>query len=98
MQSFCESYGLKSLIKEPICYKTPENPSKIFQNSCVLETGLSDFHKTTVSVLKKTFTKLKPRVIHYRDYKMFSNEKQGKPLALSLCDCNAKCRLLSVRY
>ena len=24
--------------------------------------------------------------------------KQGKPLPLSLCDCNAKCRLLSVRY
>ena len=25
-------------------------------------------------------------------------EQQGKPLALSLCDCNAKCRLLSVGY
>ena len=24
--------------------------------------------------------------------------KQGKPVALSFCDCNAKCRLLSVRY
>ena len=24
--------------------------------------------------------------------------KQGKPLAISLCDCNAKCRLVSVRY
>ena len=31
-------------------------------------------------------------------HKLKTNNKQGKPLALSLCDCNAKCQLLPVRY
>ena len=42
-----------SLIKDPTCFKNPRNPSCIdlistnspysFQNSCVIETGVSDF-------------------------------------------------------
>ena len=84
MESFCESYNFKSLIKDPTCFKNPENPSCIdliitnnphsFRNSCVIETGLSDFHKMIDSVIKTTFQKLKPKIIHYRDYKDFSNE------------------------
>ena len=27
METFCESYGLKKLIKVPTCYKNPQNPS-----------------------------------------------------------------------
>ena len=49
------------------------NKPKCFQNTCVLETGLSDFHKMTVTVLKMHFTKQKPKIITYRDYRMFSN-------------------------
>ena len=55
MAGFCDTYYLRSLITEPTCYKNPENPTCIniiltnhplnFQNSCVFETGLSDFHK-----------------------------------------------------
>ena len=62
MESFCESYRFKSLIKDPTCFKNPESPSCIdliltnnpysFQNSWVIETGLSDFHKMIVSVTK----------------------------------------------
>ena len=37
-----------------------------FQNPCILETGLSDFHKMTVSIMKTTFTK-----DFTRDYKYF---------------------------
>ena len=29
MESFCESYRFKSLIKDPTCFKNPENPSCI---------------------------------------------------------------------
>ena len=43
-----------------------------FCNSDTLETGLSDFHKLTVTVLK-TFLK-KPKVISYRNCKNFSND------------------------
>ena len=45
-----------------------------FHSSCATETGLSDFHKMTVSVLKCYFAKAEPKVIFYRDYKNFSNE------------------------
>ena len=64
---FCESYTLSSLIKEPTCYKNPQNPSCIdliltnspysFQNSFPIETILSDFHKMTVTVMKTTYEK-----------------------------------------
>ena len=81
MQSFCELYRFKSLIKDPTCFKNPENPSCIdliltdspysFQNSCVIETDPSDFHKMIVSVMKTTFQKLKPRIVQYRDCSNF---------------------------
>ena len=68
MKLFCETYDLSSLIKVPTCYKNPEKPScidllltnrpKSFQNSSVVETGLSDFHKMAVTVMKTTFGKL----------------------------------------
>ena len=84
MGCFCELYGLKNLIKEPTCFKNPQNPSSIdliltnnpssFLKSHVIETGLSDFHKMTVAVMKTTFQKLAPKIIHYRDYKNFCND------------------------
>ena len=94
MGFLCESYNFKSLIKDPTCFKNPENPSCIdliltnspysFQNSCVIETGLSDFHKMTVSVMKTTFKKLKPKIANYRDYSGFSNDNFGKNLLHNL--------------
>ena len=81
MTVFCTTYDLKSLIEEPTCYKNPENPfcidlilinnPKCFQNSCVVETGLSDFHRMTVTIKKTTFKKFQPRIIHCRDYIIF---------------------------
>ena len=40
-----------------------------------METGLCDFYKITVTVMKTTFEKVKPNIIHYRDYRKFSNDK-----------------------
>ena len=39
-----------------------------------IETGLSDFHKMTVTVMKSQYQKQKPKIISYRKYKNFSNE------------------------
>ena len=85
MQSFLELNGLRNLISKPTCYKIQKCPSSIdliltnsspsFQNSCAIEIGLSDFHKMTITVMKTTFQKLKPKLIYYRDYSMFSNDK-----------------------
>ena len=84
LSEFCSIFDLKSLIREPTCFKNIANPSCIdliltnrprcFQHSGVYETGLSDFHKLTFSVIKKYFQKQKPKIIKYRDYKSFNND------------------------
>ena len=81
---FCESYKSKGLMKEPKFFKNPEYPSCIhlilttspynFQILCVIETGLSDFHKMTMTVLKTKFERLKPKIMHYCDCKTFLND------------------------
>ena len=79
MAEFCGLFNLKSLIKVPTCYKTLDNPPCIdliltnrfnsFQNSIAIESGLSDFHKLTVTVLKTIFKKLPPKKVTNRCYK-----------------------------
>ena len=71
MNDFCESCNLSSLIRESTCYKNPENPfcidifltnySNSFQNSRVVETGLSDFYRMIVTVMKTFFYRLPPK-------------------------------------
>ena len=78
MRNFRNSYSLNSLIKQPTCFENPENPGCIdliltnkprsFQNTCVRETGLSDFHRMTISVLKIHSRKLPPKLVTYRDF------------------------------
>ena len=51
------------------------NSNRSFQNSCTIETGLSDFHKMIVTALKIYFQKREAKVINYRDYRNFSNEE-----------------------
>ena len=82
MHEFCQSYNLKSLVHQPTCFKNPSNPSCIdliltnkyrsFQNTTVIETGLSDFHKLTATVLRKYFKNRSPRIISYWKYKNYS--------------------------
>ena len=83
MQNFCNTYNFKCLVKEATCFKNVHNPSCIdliltnrplsFQNTNVIETGLSDFHKLTLTVMKSTFQKQVPKIFHYRNYKRFDN-------------------------
>ena len=46
-----------------------------FQNSMTVEPGLSDFHKMTITFLKKHFKKKDPIIITYRDLKLFNGLK-----------------------
>ena len=81
LDSFCESYKLKSFIKDPSCFKYIEKPSYIdlilrnspysFQNSFAIEPALSNFDKMIVSVMKTTFQKLKSKIVLSRDYTKF---------------------------
>ena len=94
MKSFCEKYNPTNLIKQPPCYKNPYNPMCIdliltnvprtFQSTCVIETGLSDFHLMTLTIIKKMFKKQRPRIINYRSFKHFSNKEFRKSFINSL--------------
>ena len=80
---FIWKYNLKDLLKQPTCFKNLENPTCIdhiltnypesFHSSSVFETGLSDFHKLTLTVLKVFHVKHKPKIIQYRDFNHFDN-------------------------
>ena len=83
ISDFCEIYNTKNITKEKTCFKNPENPTcidliltkrpRIFQDSTVVETGLSDFHKMCVTVMKMYHCRQRPSVITYRKFKIFSN-------------------------
>ena len=76
MIDFMELHDLKNLIRVLTCYKNPENSSCIdlfltnkklcFQDTNTFETGLSDFHRLVVTVMKTYFTKMRPKTIRYR--------------------------------
>ena len=64
------------------------NRPRSFQNSCVFETGLPDFHKMTVAVMKMTLQKLQPRITNCRDYKKFGNTNFREVLQFRLAIAN----------
>ena len=68
-------------MKDKTFFKSIENPSCIdliitnsrnkFQNTTAISTGLSDFHKMVLTILKTKFENFKPKEIIYRNYKFF---------------------------
>ena len=82
LSDFVFEHNVKNLVQEPTCFKSQDNPSCIdlfltnspqsFQNTGTIATGLSDFHRMVVTVMKTTFPKAKPKMIYYRDYKKFN--------------------------
>ena len=79
-----QNYGCKNILKDKTCFKNPTNPTcidliitnrpKSIQDSEAIETGLSDFHKMSFTVMKVFYNKQNPKIIQYRKYKGFSNE------------------------
>ena len=84
MKDFCCLYNLKNLVKNPTCFKNSDHPTCIdliltnksssFQHTSIIETGLSDFHRLTVTVMKINFQKQAPKILYYRNYNHFNNE------------------------
>ena len=69
LHELCDAYDLHNLISEPTCItKTSEsmidliltNCSRSFMHSKTVESGLSDFHKMTITTMKCTYTRQKP--------------------------------------
>ena len=80
---FCEIHNTENIIKEKTRFKNPENSTCIhlilinrprsFQNSSVIEAGLSYFYKMYLTVMKMYHCKQKSPVITNRRFKKFSN-------------------------
>ena len=96
MSGFCDTCGLKSLLKDATCYKNPKNPRSIdlilknnpssFQDSCVIEAVLLDFHRMVVTIMKTSSEWLKPRVINYREN--FSKKIISRTIVIWIIKCN----------
>ena len=80
-----EEKNMPNIVKQKTCFKNPDrlscinliltNSSRSFQDTCAVETGLSDFHKLIVTILKLHFPKQKPPNIQtFRDNKRFQND------------------------
>ena len=103
MKLFNETYDLENLINEATCFKNPLNPSSIdvmltndkssYQNSVTLETGLSDHHKMTITVLKASYIKKAPINISYRSYRNFDETLFKNDLFCLLQDQNKNSNL-----
>ena len=99
VSDFCEIYNLKHLIKDKTCFKNPIKPTcidliitnrpKCFQDSVVIETGLSDFHKMSATFMQMYYTKQKPSIVRYHKFKNFCNDSFVKDIELLLSKlCN----------
>ena len=94
LDDFMDEFHAKNLVKDPTCFKNPNNPTCIdlfvtnsyrsFQNTTTISTGLSDFHKMIVTVLKTTFPKAKPNVVTYRDFSNYRKEDFENELKINL--------------
>ena len=97
VSDFCEIYNLKHLIKDKTCFKNPTKPTcidliitnrpKCFQDSVVIETGLSDIQKISATVIKMYYTKQKPSIVRYIKFKNFCNKSFIKDIELLLSKC-----------
>ena len=79
LPEFLLKYDSKNLVMEKSCFKNPENTRctdlfltnnvQSFQNTFAFATGISDFHKMILTVLRTSFPKSAPKKILYRNYK-----------------------------
>lgn len=80
LHTFLDTFNLRNLITENTCFTKTHSSSldvmltnkpRSFMHSKTTETGLSDCHKMTTTVLRAHFEKIKPIKITYRNYKNF---------------------------
>ena len=91
LNEICNLFDLTNWIKtETCCTKNHKctidlfltNKPLSFQKTRVTETGISDYHKLISTFLKTRYTRLKLKIIYYRNYKNFNEEIFLKDLDL----------------
>ena len=81
---FCDTLNLTNLVKSKTCYANNHkstidlfltNKPRSFQFTSVTETGLSDYHRLITTFIKSHFSRLKPKIIHYCNFKRLDEQK-----------------------
>ena len=81
---FCDLFHLTNLVISATCFTRAHTPlidlnltnkPSSFNKTLVSETGLGDYHKMITISFKLHFSRLRPNVITYRNYKKFREEK-----------------------
>ena len=76
----CDTFNLTNLIKSETCYTNNHksttdlfftNKPLSFQGTSTTETGLSDCHKLISTFMRSFVSRLKPKIIFFRNYKKF---------------------------
>ena len=83
LDEFCNLFDLTNLIKTETCYiKNHKSTTDLFltnrplyfQKTRTTETGFGDHHKLISTFLKSNYTRLKPKIIYYRNHENFDEE------------------------
>ena len=74
------------------------NKPRSSQNSCTFETVLSNIHRMTLTVLKSSFVKKKPRVLNYCNYKFLNNTVFRDQLLNKLMNSNMQISDKDLKY
>ena len=84
LDTFCNTLNLTNILKSDTCFTNNHkstidlfltNKPRSFQFTSVTETGLSDYHRLITTFMKSYFCRLKPKIIHYRNFKRFDVQK-----------------------
>ena len=98
LDEFCNVFDLTNLIKtEKCCTENQKstidlfltNGSLSFQKTRTTETGISDYHKLILTFFKSHYTRLKLRIIYYRNYKNSNEDLFLKDLENSNLSANS---------
>ena len=84
VSDFCDLFHLINIVKSGTCFTKTHtslvdliltNKLSSFNKALVTETGFSDYHKMITTFCKLHFSRHRPKVITYRTYKKFHEEK-----------------------
>ena len=98
LKNFCEFYNLRNLVKQPFFLKKLQNTSFVdlllinipqnFCSSCLVERGLSYFHKMTPLSLKENLQNVNQKLSPLATSKIFSNEAFRQEVLSNINTCN----------
>ena len=84
LDEFCDLFYLSHLVKTPTCFTSSHkstidlimtNKPKVFEKTRITETGISDYHKLVSTFFNSHYSRRKPKVSYYRNYKNFDEQR-----------------------